>query len=341
MNGTKKVLMIGGTGIISTDCTLLAAEKKSLELILLNRGKNPNFLPDSVRILQADINDAAAVRETLGGSEFDTVCDFISYTPEQLAAKLELFRGRCGQYVFISSAAAYKPRKPDSPLLRTEKNSCVGCTTWSYGYNKSLCERLLREECAASGMKFTIVRPSYTCNKIRFFNPYPISHWDSWTIAQRLLSGKPLVLQDDGGALCTVTQASDFAKAFVGLFGNPAAMNEDFHITSGEYHSWKQIAQIQAELLGVEPHFCFLPTDDLCLELDWITQEKMRHTVDHDCFDSSKVAKAVPEFRCTTSFRDGTAHSIEFYQSHPEFQKVNAWWESAFDRIVEKYGTAE
>ena len=41
---------------------------------------------------------------------FDVVGDFLSYGPEQLESNLEILRGRCGQYVFISSGAVYRTK---------------------------------------------------------------------------------------------------------------------------------------------------------------------------------------------------------------------------------------
>ena len=67
-----KVLFIGGTGIISTACTRLAAER-GIELTLLRRGQRAASLPDSVHTIVADISDEAAVREAVSGRKFDAV----------------------------------------------------------------------------------------------------------------------------------------------------------------------------------------------------------------------------------------------------------------------------
>ncbi len=334
-----RVLMIGGTGVISTDCTLRALANPEIDLFLLNRGKSPNFLPEHVRIIPCDINDPREAALKTENMNFDVICDFISYDPGSLQKKLNLFHGRCGQYIFISSVAAY--RFDPSVKLRTERNMRPGCVSWSYGYEKTLCERLLMETCASSGMKFTIVRPSYTCSPVRFFNPYTIPHSLSWTIAARMLAGKAIVLQDDGSKLCTVTHTEDFAKGFVGLFGNPNAFNTDFHITSQEYLSWRKIAEIQAELLEVPIRFCFVPTDDLCLKLNWSAAEKLRHTAFDECYDSSKIASAVPEFQVAVPFRESMKRSIRFYRENPSFQHVDPWWDAAFDRIAEQYGETQ
>ncbi|MBT3376421.1 MAG: NAD-dependent epimerase/dehydratase family protein [Lentisphaerae bacterium] len=332
-----RVLLIGGTGIISTDITLLAAQRDDIDLYILNRGNLPQFIPEGVTLIQADINDADTVREKTRGMTFDVVADFLSYGVGALKQKLDLFRGRCGQYIFISSCAAYRP--PLDFTIQTEANSPTGNPLWQYGLDKTLCERRLAEEYAESGMPYTIVRPAYTYNNIRILQPYTINHWRSWTVAQRLLDGKPYVLHDDGQQLCTATHSTDFAKAFIGLWGNPAAMNEDFHITSSDYVTWQRIAELTAEILGVTPTFCYVSAQDLFIELSRSAGEKIMATTQHAVYDSAKVRKAVPEFICTTPFAQGLRRTLQFYLDNPEYQKVDETWDSDFDRIVETYGS--
>ena len=330
-----KVLLIGGTGIISTDITLLAAQKKNIELYLLNRGNLPQFVPAGVKSIQADINDAATVREKTRGMNFDVVADFISYGVDELNRKLDIFRGYCGQYIFISSCAAY--RNPLNFKVITEDGTPVGNTLWSYGLNKTFCEKRLAEEYAQSGMRYTIVRPAYTYNNIRILHPYTINHWQSWTIAHRLLQGKPYVLHDDGQQLCTAMHASDFAKAFIGLWSNPAAVNEAFHITSSEYLTWKRVAELTADALGATPKFCFVPAEELYFALGHNAGEKIMATTSHAAYDNAKIRKAVPGFKCETYFAEGVKRTIQFYLDHPEYQKVDEEWDKNFDRIAEKY----
>ena len=141
------------------------------------------------------------------------VADFISYDVDALKHKLDLFRNICGQYIFISSIAAYRDQL--NFKLITEKNTPIGNVLWSYGLNKALCEKQLIKECEQSDMNYTIVRPAYTYNNIRILHPYTINHWQSWTMADRLLKGKPYVLHDDGQQLCTAMHTTDFAKAFI------------------------------------------------------------------------------------------------------------------------------
>ena len=90
---------------------------------------------------------------------WDVVADFIIFTPEQLEQRINLFRGRVGQFIFISSASAYQ--KPPVHYLVTESTPLAN-PFWDYSRNKIACEdrllRALREENFPS----VIVRPSWT-----------------------------------------------------------------------------------------------------------------------------------------------------------------------------------
>jgi uncharacterized protein YbjT (DUF2867 family) len=57
-----RVLFIGGTGVISSECTRLAASQ-GIELVLLNRGATEMELPAGVTVLRGDIRDTAAMIE--------------------------------------------------------------------------------------------------------------------------------------------------------------------------------------------------------------------------------------------------------------------------------------
>ena len=78
-----KVLFIGGTGIISSASTKLAAEQ-GIELTLLRRGQHAADLPANVSTLVADGSDEAAVRQALGKESFDAVVDWVAFTPSDI-----------------------------------------------------------------------------------------------------------------------------------------------------------------------------------------------------------------------------------------------------------------
>ena len=102
-----KILFIGGTGVISSACTALTAERGH-DLTLLTRGKSSRPIPDGVNLLQGNIRDLDQTRKILGEKTFDVVVDWAAFTPEHIETDLVLFQGRTDQYLFISSASAYQ-----------------------------------------------------------------------------------------------------------------------------------------------------------------------------------------------------------------------------------------
>ena len=56
-----------------------------------------------------------------------------------------------------------------------------------------------------------------------------------FTVVDRMLKGKQVIVHGDGSPLWTLTHHADFAKGFVGLLGNSRAIGEAVHITSDEW----------------------------------------------------------------------------------------------------------
>ncbi|HNX46478.1 MAG TPA: SDR family oxidoreductase, partial [Anaerolineaceae bacterium] len=291
-----KVLFIGGTGTISYSSTLLAKEK-GIDLYLLNRGKSElRPIPEGVRLLKADIRDPNSVAEALGTLKFDAVADFIAFTPEHIETDLALFRGKTGQYLFISSASAYQT--PPSTLPVTE-STLLDNPAWEYSRNKIACEERLARAYREEKFPFTIVRPSHTYDQV-----YIPVH-GGWTVVDRMLRGLPVIVHGDGSSLWTLTHSSDFAKGFVGLLGNSHAIGEVYHITSDEWLTWDQIHQVIAKALGVDARIVHVPSDLIAAyDADWgdsLLGDKTHSFV----LDNSKIKKAVPGFACTKPFSVG------------------------------------
>lgn len=153
-----KVLFIGGTGVISIACTGLAAER-GIDLYLLNRGRTPAELPAGVRLIAGDLSNERDVEAALAGQTFDVVANFINFTTPDIERDLRLFRGRVGQYVFISSCSVYQKPLRD---YRVTESTPLANPYWQYARDKTACEQRLTDEYRATGFPITIVRPSLT-----------------------------------------------------------------------------------------------------------------------------------------------------------------------------------
>lgn len=321
-----KVLFIGGTGIISSACSALAVEN-GMDLYLLNRGNARRPVPDGVKELRGDIRDPASARSALEGHTFDAVVDWIAYTPEQVEADLELFRGRTRQYIFISSASAYQT--PPASLPVTESTVLFN-PYWAYSRAKIACEERLVRAYREEGFPAVIVRPSHTYDRTLL----PME--GGYTVINRMRQGKPVVVHGDGTSLWTLTHHRDFAKGFIGLLGNHHTLGEAFHITSDEVVTWDQIHRIFADAAGAEPPKIVHVPSDVIAAYDprWgagLLGDKTHSMV----FDNSKIKRFVPGFAATIPLSWGAKEVVAWYDADPERQKINEEFDRLTDRLIE------
>jgi|SRR5579871_1299707 len=322
-----KVLFIGGTGIISSACSALAVEQ-GMELCLLNRGNTVSRpVPEGATVLRGDIRDAASARSALPGHRFDAVVNWIAFTPTQIEADLELFRGRTGQYVFISSASAYQ--KPPASLPVTE-STVLANPCWEYSRNKIACEERLVRAYREEGFPTTIVRPSHTYDKTL------LPMHGGYTVIDRMRRGKPAVVHGDGTSLWTMTHHRDFAKGFNGLLGNHRAIGEAFHITSDEALTWDQIHRIFADAAGAPPPTLVHVPSDTIAAYDTRWGDSLLGDKTHSMvFDNSKIKRFVPGFAATIPLSWGAKEVMAWYDADPARQVVDQNMDALMDRLVE------
>ena len=328
-----KILFIGGTGIISTASTALAASR-GMDLTLLSRGQhNPSSpLPSGVKTLVADVNDPALTRK-LERESFDAVVDWVAFTPADIERDLRLFRGRTRQFVFISSASAYQ--KPQTHYLMTESTPLAN-RYWEYSRNKIACEERLLRAYREEGFPITIVRPSLTYGDTQI--PLVLNSWErSYTAVDRMIRGQKLVVPGDGTSLWVVTHNSDFAKGLVGLLGHAQALGQAFHITSDEVLTWDQLFRIVGEAVGVEPKIVHIPSEFVAACLPDKTGTLLGDKSVSVVFDNSKIKRFVPDYCATTPFAEGVRRSLAWFNADTSRKQIDPAVNASLDQLIAAY----
>jgi nucleoside-diphosphate-sugar epimerase len=326
-----KVLFIGGTGIISSACSRRAVDV-GLDLTVLNRGTTTTrVLPEGVRVVQADIRDAASVSAALGTETFDVVADFIAFTPEHVQTDIDLFAGRTGQYVFISSASAYQKPVGRLPIV---ESTPLRNPYWQYSRNKIACEDLLVSAYRSTGFPATIIRPSHT------YDETLVPCMGGWTDIDRMRRGQPVVVQGDGTTLWVMTHHDDFAKAFVGLLGHPQAIGDSFQITSDEWLTWNQIYHLMADAAGVEPILLHIASDTINAFDPELGASLLGDRANSVIFDNTKVKSLVPDYVAAIPFATGARQIVDWYDADPTRQVVDTNMNAVFDKLVATFGSA-
>jgi nucleoside-diphosphate-sugar epimerase len=264
---------------------------------------------------------------------FDCVADFIAFTPEQAARDFRLFKDKCRQYIFISSASAYQ--KPLNTYLITESTPLCN-PYWKYSRDKIDCENYLMSRYREDGFPVTIVRPSHTYDE----RSVPLGvhgNGGSFAVVKRICEEKPVIIHGDGTSLWTMTHNSDFAEAFCAIVGNSKAVGEAFHITSDETLTWNEIYRSIADALGKKLRPFYVSSHYLARNSVYdfegsLIGDKANSVV----FDNSKIKRFAPGFTVKMPFYKGVKNTIDNVMSKKELQTEDPDFDKWCDDIISK-----
>jgi len=330
-----KILFIGGSGNISSACTRAALEK-GYTVYHLNRGKTTFEVIPGVTMLTADIHVPGQTEKAIAGLKFDVVANFIGFTAADVQRDIDLFAGKTGQYIYISSASAYQ--KPLAYPFVTESTPLKN-PYWDYSRDKIAAEETLLQAYRDIDFPVTIIRPSLT---YQYVIPLAIGGWDDYGIIDRMRKGLPVIVHGDGSSLWTITHSEDFAKGFAGLLGHQQAIGQAFHITSDEVLTWNQIYEAVAAAIGVKANIVHISSDFICDAAEALGQGWMRGSLlgDKSCsviFDNSKIKSFVPGYSARIPFSEGIKRTIAWFEADPGRMNINEDNNKFIDSIISSY----
>lgn len=331
-----KILLLGGTGIISSEVMNVCLEK-NYNITIFNRGNNNDKISTEVKIIKGDFKKLENDNILFKNLYFDVIVDFLSRKPDDLIHLYSIFKEKCNQYIFISTACVYlRNVKTQNECIVEDSPKPNG--NWTYSVDKYECEEALRSQAKKYKKIYTIVRPYITYGNTRIpfgLTPPAGLHW---TIIKRIISGKPFFVWDTGDTTCTFTHSIDFAKGIVGLFNNPKAINEDFHITSDEIYSWNDFLKILYEVLGCKLNVVNIPSILIARNIPEYKGILLEDRKYNASFDNSKIKDAVPELSFNISLRKGIQDTILYYKNSYN-KKIDYIYDSKIDKLISKFTT--
>jgi nucleoside-diphosphate-sugar epimerase len=322
---TLKVLFLGGAGMIGS-ATARQVVARGDDLTIVTRSEPVRPVAEGVRQIRADVRDPAAMRDLLAGQQYDVVVNWVGFSPTHVAGDVDLYGGRVGQYVFISTCSVFG--RP-VPLLPITESSPRKQPTFGYAKEKVECEVLLESAYRSGDFPLTIVRPFHTYDRTT------IPVLSGWTAIQRMMDGEPVIVHGDGTSLWTLMHSSDFARAVVPIFGNDHAIGESVNVVSGDILTWDQIHTALARAAGVlSPRLVHRSSDSIATEWPgWgeVLEHDFRHSM---LFDTAKLQRLSPGFAPRVSFSQGAQEILEWHRDNPENQRTNPELAAAFDRLA-------
>lgn len=327
-----KVLFIGGTGLISKEVSKLAV-KRGIDLYLLNRGNRKASVPEGAKVIYGDINNRKEMRVLLDKQHFDVVVNWIVFTEADFERDIAYFTGKTNQYIFISTVATYQ-RPPHHYLV--DESTPQHNPWWKYASDKIACENRLKQEFRENDFPMTIVRPSHTYGNTSI--PFAVTSGEHpWTLIDRIINGKKIIVPGDGSSLWTITHNTDFAKGLVGLLGNSQTIGEAFHITSDEVKTWDQYLGLLSQAVGVKPRIIHMTSECISLFMPEFKAPLFGDASNSYVVDNSKIKSFVPDYKATTNFEQGIQESIAYYRENPEFQTIDDDLNMKMDNAIASY----
>lgn len=242
----KKILVLGGTGAMGKYVVPeLVSRGYQVDVVSLDDVKNT---ADNPTYYKKNVKDPGELDAFLSRN-YDGIIDYMIWNTKEFQAVYEKFLRATDHYIYLSSYRIYAGEYPvteTSPRLLDVSDDQEYLATEDYSLYKARGENILR----ASGRKnWTIVRPAITYSLDR----YQLVTLEAQQVVNRAFDGKTVVLPEPAADIqATMSWAGDAAKMFAGILFNPRAMGEAFTFSTSEHHTWREIAEYYAELIGLK-----------------------------------------------------------------------------------------
>jgi len=322
-----KILLIGGTGNISTAITRILVARGD-QVTVYNRGQTQVAIPGEVQTIVGDRYDHAAFEAQMaetGG--FDAVIDMIGYAPADVESAVRAFRGRVEQYVFCSTVDVFTKRARRYPV--TEGGDRRPYTSFPYAYKKARCEEVLFRAGQRGDLTLTILRPAQTYNDSHC--PIPLLG-PGTAFLKRVRQGKPIIVLGDGTSVWVASHRDDVAPTFVAAAGNPATYGKTYNVTGDEWMTWEQYYRVVAEVMGApELDLVRIPTDLLGRMAPQAAEWCVENFHYNNIFDNS-AAKTDLGYCYTITWEQGVRRMVAWHDARGEIDNSPAY--PLYDQIV-------
>jgi nucleoside-diphosphate-sugar epimerase len=304
-----KILIIGGTGLISVAITKILLERGN-DVTLFNRGQSLLPAHPGAKVVNGDRTDYAAFEDQIAGlGFFDVVIDMVGYSPEDGDSVVRAFSGITGHFIFCSTVDVYRKPAQKYPVKENEPYGGLN----SYSRNKIKIEETLLEAQKKGDFPLTIIRPAYTYGESRG----PVHTFGGGTtFLDRIRKGKPVVVHGDGSSFWTACHRDDVARAFVAACYNPNCMSQIYHTPGEEWMTWNDYTLKVAEAIGApEPRIVHIPTDILFKAAPKRAAIVMENFQFSNIFDTG-AAHADLDFNYTVTWVEGVQRMVRWLDDH-------------------------
>jgi nucleoside-diphosphate-sugar epimerase len=259
-------LIIGGTRNLGPSI-VHALLQRGHKVAIFNRGQTRDDLPEEVERLHGDRTDPAQMQRAVGSREFDLVVDTTLYAGAEAKAAVELFGGRVGRYIFLSTGQVYLVRTGvERPFRETDyagpvmaappKSDISEYNNWLYGFDKREAEDVFARAWTDREFPFTSLRlPMVNSER---------DHYDRiYGYFLRIQDGGPILIPQDDGLPLRHVYGDDVVRAIVRLAESELGQGSAYNLAQDETLSLAQFLELLAESMHRPLKIVRVPREEL------------------------------------------------------------------------------
>lgn len=318
------VLVLGGTGAMGVYLVGMLADA-GFEVVVTSRRPCQNM--PRIRYRVGDAHSLEFLRSVVAFEHPDAIVDFMSYSTEEFASRSKFLLGASSHYLFLSSYRVFAESVPlveTSPRLLDVCDDSAYLATDEYALAKARQENILRK---SGSRAWTILRPSITFSRDRF----QFGCLEANVVCYRALQGLPVVMPEEMLERRTsLSWGKDVARLIARLVLNPSALGEDFIVATSESHTWKEIAVLYHEGIGMDVQVVPLTTYERICSPYQVRYDRLFDRV----IDNRKVLSATGTSQSEFApLAAGLLSELDSFKRYPVYRSMNPIQNAQIDRI--------
>ncbi len=160
-----------------------------------------------------------------------------------------------------------------------------------------------------------------------------------YTMINRILKNKEIIIPDEGMNLWTLTYNEDFAYGFIDVLGNQQTYGQYYHLTSNKVYTWERINEMISEALEVTPNIIYIPTEYILKHFPEFLPELYGDKSKSAIFDNTKIKSISPHYRSKTDYDNIVKKAVKYYLSDKDTQIVDVEFDKRYDKLISEYKT--
>ena len=306
-----RVLILGGSGLISTEATRALMELGH-ETFAMTRGTTPFRVAEAggrtVQPVTGDRGNKEALKRLLDEVNPDAVIDFICYEPQPMHDLVASRNAKLKHIVFVSTVCAL-----GGPLAEHPARSSTECRPVSdYGVKKKEIEEIVRDAHRSGIVAGTIFRPSSTDGPGAWLSG---NMWGRDGALFALLKARRPVIVCAGGVLCHHGSTRDVGRAVAFSVGRPACFGKTYQAVGDECVTQTEWIRRTAGGIGAkDSNIVEIDAGWLCDRLSKWKGVGFLKTIwrYHGIFDTSELKRDIPEWRPELTIADNARLTWEW-----------------------------